>query len=279
MTDAKMAEDGVTRNIEAAINKIVNTTDQSGNMRKELKKTIYEAESNLRNIFAKLRVQLEEAKSEKDRLESELKEAKIIQNKCRKDSTEADKNRQLETSRDRGRESPTSSGGQVLPPHKYEPKLYSDIVAGRGGKEYVLTLRTKGNQTPEEIIKVLKEKVNLADFKIRITSLRTLRDGRVSIEAGSEAEIKLLGDKIRKVCAETLIANTQKLRKPRMIILNFPTEITTENILESMTRQNSELVTGEENILPKFGFTTKRGSRNIVIEVNSEARKNSYTIR
>jgi len=42
--DAKMAEDGVTRDIEAALNKIVNTTEQSGNMRKELKKTIYDNE-------------------------------------------------------------------------------------------------------------------------------------------------------------------------------------------------------------------------------------------
>jgi len=35
-----MAEDGVTRDIEVALNKIVNTTEQRGNMRKELKKTI-----------------------------------------------------------------------------------------------------------------------------------------------------------------------------------------------------------------------------------------------
>ena len=55
-----MAEDGVTRDIEAALNKIVNTTEQSGNMRKELKKTIYETVSTLRNLFVTLKVQLEE---------------------------------------------------------------------------------------------------------------------------------------------------------------------------------------------------------------------------
>jgi hypothetical protein len=48
---AKMAEDGVTRDIEAALNKIVNTTEQSGNMRKELKKTTYETVSTLRNLL------------------------------------------------------------------------------------------------------------------------------------------------------------------------------------------------------------------------------------
>jgi hypothetical protein len=45
-----MAVDGVTRDIEEALNKIVNTTEQSGNMRKELKKTIYETVSTLRNL-------------------------------------------------------------------------------------------------------------------------------------------------------------------------------------------------------------------------------------
>jgi len=42
--------DEVTRSIEDALNKIVNTTDQSGNMRKKLKKNIYETVSTLRNL-------------------------------------------------------------------------------------------------------------------------------------------------------------------------------------------------------------------------------------
>ena len=165
----------------------------------------------------------------------------------------------------------------MLPPHKHSPKqnykLYSDIVAGREEKKYSLTLRAKDNHTPEGIIRVLKENVNPAEIKVGITSLKTLRDGRVLIEAGSRTEINLLGDKIREECAETLIVNMQTLRKPRMIILNTPTEITPENITEILTQQNSELATVGENIVPKFCYTTKRGTRNIVIEVNSEIRK------
>jgi len=53
----------VTRDIEVALNKIVNTTEQSGNMRKELKKTIYETVSTLMNLFVTLKVQLEEGKA------------------------------------------------------------------------------------------------------------------------------------------------------------------------------------------------------------------------
>jgi len=42
--------DEVCQQIENAQNMIVNTMDRSGNMKKELKKTIQEAVSNLRNL-------------------------------------------------------------------------------------------------------------------------------------------------------------------------------------------------------------------------------------
>ena len=72
-----MAEEEVTRDIEAALNTIVNTTEQSGNMRKELKKKIYETVSILRTLFMTLKVQLE-GKSENEGLESEVRDAKTI---------------------------------------------------------------------------------------------------------------------------------------------------------------------------------------------------------
>ena len=144
----------------------------------------------------------------------------------------------------------------MLPPHKHSPKqnckLYSDIVAGREEKKFTLTLRAKDNHTPEGIIRVLKGNVNPAEIKVGITSLKTLRDGRVLIEAGSRAEINLLGDKIREECAETLIVNMQTLRKPRMIILNTPTEITPENITEILTQQNSETSYGRRKHCTKI---------------------------
>jgi len=56
---SKMAEE-VTQSIEDALNRIVKTTDQSGNMRKELKKNIYETVSTLKNLFIKMKAMLEE---------------------------------------------------------------------------------------------------------------------------------------------------------------------------------------------------------------------------
>jgi hypothetical protein len=47
--------DEVSDGIEDALNLIVNTTEQSGNMRKGLKQTIFQTVSTLRNLFVKLK--------------------------------------------------------------------------------------------------------------------------------------------------------------------------------------------------------------------------------
>ena len=77
----------------------------------------------------------------------------------------------------------------MLPPHKYSPtvnnKLYSELDVSREGKKFILTLRSNENHTPERIIRLRKEKVNPTVFKEGITSLRTMRDGRVLIEKGA----------------------------------------------------------------------------------------------
>ena len=135
----------------------------------------------------------------------------------------------------------------MLPLHKHEFKqnhiLYSDVLAGRQENKFTLSLRTKDNRTPEEIIKLLKEKVKPLELKVGITSLKKLKDGRVLIEASSKTDINIMGNKIREECAETMAGNMQTLRKPRMIIINTPIEKNPVNILETLTRQNPELAT------------------------------------
>jgi hypothetical protein len=49
-TQFKMADD-VSQKIENALNTIVNLTDKSGNLKKELKTSIHETVSNLRKLF------------------------------------------------------------------------------------------------------------------------------------------------------------------------------------------------------------------------------------
>ena len=105
--------DEVKRSIEDAINKIVNTTDQSGNMRKELKKNIYERVSTLRNLFIKMKVILEEETGQKSQTEKEINAIKTELEACRRANSKG----KLETPSDREKDLPKTVSRQVPPPH------------------------------------------------------------------------------------------------------------------------------------------------------------------
>ena len=69
----KMADD-VNQDIEEALNTIVNLTDQSGNLTKELKKSIHETVSTLRSLIFILKDNLKERVSENCQLQTEVKQ-------------------------------------------------------------------------------------------------------------------------------------------------------------------------------------------------------------
>ena len=107
--------DEVTRSIEDALNKIVNTTDQSGNMRKKLKKNIYETVITLRNLFIKMTAMLEQGTRQKIRTEKEINAIKRELEVCRRTNTTV----KLETPSDREKELPKTVSRQVLPTHDH----------------------------------------------------------------------------------------------------------------------------------------------------------------
>jgi hypothetical protein len=78
-------------------------------------------------------------------------------------------------------------------------------------------------------------------MKIGVKSFKSLKGGRVLIEAGTSAEIDLLSTSIRDKCGEDLEVYVPKLRKTRMIIHNVPQDITIENLQETVMTQNPEL--------------------------------------
>jgi hypothetical protein len=119
----------------------------------------------------------------------------------------------------------------------------------------------------------LKAKVNPIEINVGITSLKSLRDGRLIIELGSKEEIESLGEKIRERCGEELEISIQKLRNPRLVLLNIPTKITQENVKEILVQQNTELGLKVGSTEPKFCYKTKRGRRNLVIELDSGTKK------
>ena len=89
--------------------------------------------------------------------------------------------------------------------------------------------------------------------------------------------MELLEEGIRERCGEELETNVQKPRKPRLVILNIPNEINMDNAEETNKTKHWNLQEG--NIVPKFIYTTKRGTRNLVVEVDSETRKKPQQIR
>ncbi|PSN35470.1 hypothetical protein C0J52_20968 [Blattella germanica] len=110
-------------------------------------------------------------------------------------------------------------------------------------------------------------------MKIGICSMKSLRDGRVMIEANSKQEIELLDAPIREKCCQQLDANIPKLWNPNLIVFNIPEDVTVENAEEIIINQNPELNLTAGDIKPKFIFNSKRNIRNLIIEVRSQTRK------
>ena len=87
------------------------------------------------------------------------------------------------------RELPRTGSRQVLQTPDRNRKLYSNVVAGCADRKYKFILTAKANQPPDIIKKLLKSKVNPTEIKVGITILKSLRDGRIMIEARSKNEI------------------------------------------------------------------------------------------
>ena len=116
--------DAVSGDIEAVLNKIVTTTDQIGNLRKDLKKTIFETVSNLRNLFNELNGIIDEKTRKIIHNESDIKKVNVEVAACRREVAKA----HAEISSVRVEEPPRPDSRHLLPPHDRAPKLYSRIV-------------------------------------------------------------------------------------------------------------------------------------------------------
>jgi len=97
--------------------------------------------------------------------------------------------------------------------------------------------------------------------------------GGVLIETNSKEENEVLDKEIQAKCDDDLEVHVHSLRKPRIIILNLPEDITTTNIEDTILRQNPELNHQKGSIAAKFTYFIKKMHRNAVIEVGAETRK------
>jgi hypothetical protein len=212
-----MADD-VKSQFESVLKTLLDITQTSGNLRKDLKQDIVQSVSTLRNIIVNLKncgegqtIKINELAGELRKAKAEIRESRFVNLK----------GREL-PSRGGIWQHPTISVQNELPSIGGAKKLYSEAVRSSAEKRYKLLVQSKMNLPTETIENSLKTNVNPTAMKIGVKSFKSLKDGRVHIEAGTSAEIDLLSTSIRDKCGEDLEVYVPKLRKPRMIIHNVP---------------------------------------------------------
>jgi hypothetical protein len=134
-------------------------------------------------------------------------------------------------------------------------------------------VKPKDNQSAEEIKKLLKTKIDSVNMKIGIRTFKSLKNGNVLIETDSKEEIEILDTQIHDKWGDQLEINVHKRRNPRLIIYKVPDAVTPENAENIILAQNPDLKLQEGGIQTKLTFETKRKTRNLVIEVNSQTRR------
>jgi len=81
----------------------------------------------------------------------------------------------------------------------------------------------------------------------------------ILIETGSEEEMNKLITEINTTLGDRLEITKHRLRKPRIIILKVPTEITIENIAATIIAQNPEIQSNGENMEAKYKIKDRKG--------------------
>jgi hypothetical protein len=245
-------------------------TKRSGNMKKELKQTIFHTVSTLRNLFVKLKnsrdgksIAIRELEVQVTKMNAELEE-------CRRKIAKVHRAPSLILSQEPA--GMTARG--VAPSGSRVGKLYSEALGSRKNlKRFKLTVKCKGNQPPETIKGLIKSKINPTKIKVGINTFKSLKDGKVLIETNSKEEIEALEKDINAKCGEELEVNIHKLRNLRLVIFNIPEDISTRNLEDTLIVQNPDLDLKKGDIKSKSSYITKKHIRNLVMEVGVQTRK------
>lgn len=258
--------DVIKNEVESAFQTLVSVTALSGNLKKELKGRILETVSILRNKFVKMENDLITKTAENSILVNEVKKLKG----------------ELQNVKDKG-QVPQSFGtrlngeldhNQIMVSRDRERKLYSEVTNNRNNvKRYKLMLKSKGNQSGDDMKNVIRTSINPTALKVGICAMKSLRDGRVMIETNSKEEIDILKTAIDEKCCQLLDVNVPKLWNPNLVIYHIPEEVTIENAENIIISQNPEINLQSGDLKCKFIFKNKKNLRNLVVEVTSQVRK------
>jgi hypothetical protein len=190
-----MADDVKIR-LDSALNTLLNITEKSGNLRKDLKQDIVDSVSILRNIFVNLRSSGEEQTLKINQLVGELNKAKAEL----MESRVANLPGCVKPSRGGIGQTAASANHHQLTPSGGPKKLYSEAASANVEKRYKLMVKQKLDLSTEEVKNALRTKVNPTVMKVGIKTLKSMKDGRVLIEAGTTEEINKLSQTIQDTC-------------------------------------------------------------------------------
>jgi hypothetical protein len=227
-----MADD-VGEEIEDALQLIDSTAEQSVKMKKELKQTILDTVSTLRDLIVKLHVNRESKTEEISKLVKQVGELKAELGECRHRTTkELGKPSSVENHEPAG-----NSSRSVAPPSGRDgkrsesdrttgktvespgwAKLYSEAVgSGTVTKLFQRTVKSIENTTQEKVTELLKAKINPTEIKVGINKFKVLNNGNTIIGTNTKQEIEALEKEIASKFGGELETNVHKLRKPRLI--------------------------------------------------------------
>jgi hypothetical protein len=153
--------DDVSQHFENALNMIVNFTDKSGNMKKELKKLIHETLSNLGNLIFILKSILLVKTEDYNKTRNDVKHLKDALENWKSMFSAGQGAPSFNSSSEL-----TSRGTAVSPPSPGGKNLFSNILCGTNEERHILTVKPKDNQSTEEIKKLLKPKIFPVTVKI-----------------------------------------------------------------------------------------------------------------
>ena len=218
--------------IENALNTIASSKEQSTKMKKELKQTIYDTLNTLRKLFMKLK----EVSDSKTRMIAEL-QTLVATTKAQlagaRDSTAmALATPSIAHVRELARSGAPSDAkaAKQLKAGTEHGKLYSEALRGKvKHTHHIFTVSSNESKSADTIKEILKSNINPTEIKVGINALKTLRNGKVQIEAQNKDIDKLTKD-INEKCGDKLTVSVRKLRNPRLVIYDIPEDITIQNI-------------------------------------------------
>jgi len=182
-----MADD-VCLQIDNALNAIVNVTDTSGNLKKELKYEIHETVSQLRKLVATLKSNIQKTTEANQRMTVEVKQLK----EALLEERPTTQPRQVTTSSNCHAVLTSRGTAAHATPCCDRKKLFSEVVGGKLEERHKLKVKPKQSQSTEEIKKLLETKIDPINMKIGIRTLKSLKNGQVLIEADSKEELEIL---------------------------------------------------------------------------------------